>query len=67
MEKIKVLFVVNWYSHSGKNGYGARVFHYEQATALKELCDIRLYWPLDSEVNGLVGELENGLFTYRSQ
>ncbi len=66
-DRLKVLFVVNWYTPKSQGTYNAGVFHYEQAKALLKYCDVRLYWPLDTEVKGLVADMENGLFTYRSE
>lgn len=64
---MKVLFVVNWYTPKSAATWLAGVFHYEQSIALQEYCDIRLYWPLDPEVNDLVSSNEKGLYTYRSR
>ncbi len=63
---MKILFVVNWYTPKSADTWLAGVFHYEQSIALQEYCDIRLYWPFDSEVKGLVSGEEKGLYTYRS-
>lgn len=63
---MKVLFVVNWYTSKSADTWQAGVFHYEQSIALQKFCDIRLYWPLDTEENKLVSDMEEGLFTYRS-
>ena len=63
---MKVLFVVNWYTPKSATTWTAGVFHYEQSIALQDYCNIRLYWPLDSEINGLVSGNEKGLYTYRS-
>lgn len=66
MKKIKILFVVNWYTPLSESVLRNGVFHYEQCIALKRYCDIRLYWPLDPTVDGLYSEVEKGLYTYRS-
>ncbi len=62
----KVLFVVNWYTPLSEKTLRNGVFHYEQCMALKDYCDVRLYWPFDPESRGLQSGTENGLFTYRS-
>lgn len=63
---MKVLFVVNWYTPRSAETWLAGVFHYEQSIALQDYCNIRLYWPLDTEVEGLIENTEDGLYTYRS-
>lgn len=63
---MKVLFVVNWYTPRSADTWLAGVFHYEQSIALQKYCDIRLFWPLDTEVDGLIENTEKGLYTYRS-
>lgn len=64
---MRILFVVNWYTLTSSKTWMAGVFHREQSIALKKYCDIRLYWPLDTEIKGLVFNDEAGLETYRSE
>lgn len=63
---MKILFIVNWYTPKKNKVFGAGVFHYEQAMALRQYCDIRLYWPFDTEAEEFSGEYEHDLYTYRS-
>lgn len=65
---MKILMVVNWYTPMTEETLKAGVFHYEQSMALKELGEeVRLYWPFDENVDGLVQGKEKGLYVYRSQ
>lgn len=63
---MKILFAVNWYTPKSQDVFEAGVFHYEQAMELNKYVDVRLYWPMEPEADGLVCNNEKGLITYRS-
>jgi glycosyltransferase involved in cell wall biosynthesis len=65
-DRMKVLFIVNWYTPKSEKTLQAGVFHYEQCIALQKYTDIRLYWPFDTEAETLESGMENGLYVYRS-
>ncbi len=65
---IKSLMVVTWYTPKKEKVLTAGVFHNEQSHALKKYCnDVRIYWPFDESVKGLVKDNKWGIFTYRSE
>lgn len=63
---MKVLFVVNWYTSVTEETFRAGVFHYEQCIALSKYCDIRLYFPFETNKRETSEGIEKGLYTYRS-
>ncbi len=63
---MKVLMVVSWYSPKDAETMFTGVFHYEQAMALKSLCDTALYYPYDTALDvPFTKGVERGLMTYR--
>lgn len=65
---MKVLMMVSWYSPKDADVMVSGVFHYEQSVALKKYCDVRLYYPFDSDLESPFSESEeNGLYTYRTR
>lgn len=63
---MKVLMVVAWYTPKDAEVMSAGVFHYEQSMALKEYCDMALYYPYDTSLTtDFTCEEERGLLTYR--
>lgn len=63
---MKILMVVSWFTSKSKEKISVGIFHYEQAMAIKQHCDIRLYWPLDTEIDGIEKGVENSIYIYRS-
>ncbi len=66
-EKIRVLMMVSWYAFfDGKLQTGN--FHYIQAKALQQYCEVAMYCPYDTVIKeACVKRTEGGILTYRSQ
>lgn len=63
---MKVLMVTSWYSPKDAPVMTAGVFHYEQSMALKQYCDMALYYPYDTALSTPFSRAEeHGLLTYR--
>ncbi len=59
--------MVSWYTPSEEEIQGG-IFHYEQAKALQDYCDVSIYWPYDRTIKPHYTHTEDwGIDTYRSQ
>lgn len=65
---MNILFIPTWYSAHDAQVMQAGVFHYEQAMALKQYCNVSLYFPFDRALTvPFLKSEERGLVTYRRQ
>lgn len=65
---MRVLMVVSWWNDYLNNKIDRGVFHYDQAIALKEYCDVAIYFPWDLTLDKKFHkENEFGITTYRSK
>lgn len=67
-KKMNILMIPTWYSPAEAKVLTAGVFHYEQSMALKEYCNMALYYPFDEGLKcDFMKSEEKGLLTYRSK
>lgn len=65
---MNVLMIVSWYTPMGREKLEAGVFHNEQAQALKDYCNVAIYYPFDKEITERETKAEEwGILTYRSR
>lgn len=65
---MRVLMVVSWWNDYLDNKIDRGIFHYDQAIALKEYCDVCIYFPWDLTLDkNFQKKDEFGITTYRSK